>query len=408
MRCSFNINIINIYIMQGSKKNIRVAILGIGNCCSSLYQGLHFYKNNTICTGLMKKDIGGYLVENVEVVLAFDVDKRKVGKSLKYAIVEKPNCTPLFLSMEEMEDGPIVKMGTIMDGVCEITNSNTSNFSPEETFVLSDEPEIKKEEMVSLLIDNKIDILINYLPVGSQKATEYYAECCIESKTSFLNCIPVFIASDPSWEQKFVDANIPIIGDDMKSQFGASVLSQMIQELAILRGHKVKCHIQRNIGGNTDFLNMTDKSRVQSKKISKENVLTSQDKINNVSSNTFFHAGPSEYIAYYKDNKIANFHVELEGFMGSPVVLDAQLSVYDSPNSAGVVIDAIRYLKVARELGLRGSLRGPSSFTQKSPPVQQTLANSIQECNDLANRKINDTLKPQTQHYIVASDLNKN
>jgi myo-inositol-1-phosphate synthase len=175
----------------------------------------------------------------------------------------------------------------------------------------------------------------------------------------------------------------------------------MIQELALSRGHNVKCHIQRNIGGNTDFLNMTDKNRVATKKKSKENVLTSQDKIYNVTTNTFYHAGPSEYISYHKDNKIANIHVEMEGFMGSPVVLDAQLSVIDSPNSAGVVMEAIRYLKVARELNLRGSLRGPSAFTQKSPPLQLSFSDSLKECEDLENRIINNNLLIQTKHYVV-------
>ena len=283
---------------------------------------------------------------------------------------------PLFIEIDKIEDGPIVFMGKILDGISDIMN----NYPEDERFCISDKVELSFNEIVNLLKDNSIDILINYLPVGSQRATEFYAECCLQSNTSLLNCIPVFIASDPIWEQKFVDANIPIIGDDMKSQFGASIFSQMIQEIALNRGHKVKCHIQRNIGGNTDFLNMTDKTRIETKKKSKENVLISQDKIRNLNTNTFYHAGPSEYISYHKDNKIANIHVEMEGFMGSPVILDAQLSVIDSPNSAGVVMEAIRYLKVARELGLRGSLRGPSAFTQKSPPLQLTFSEALKEC----------------------------
>ena len=224
----------------------------------------------------------------------------------------------------------------------------------------------------------------------------------MESGVSLCNCIPVFIASNPEWEQKFVDKGIPLIGDDMLSQFGASIFSKMIQELAFARGHKVKCHIQRNIGGNTDFLNMTDKERVKSKKISKENVINSQNRIRDIDlNNSFIHAGPSEYIRYYKDNKVANFRVEMEGFMGSPVILDAQLSVIDSPNSAGVVIDAIRYLKVARELGIIGSLRGPSAFTQKSPPEQMIFSNIQFECDELANRKLTDITRIQTEKYNV-------
>ena len=198
--------------------------------------------------------------------------------------------------------------------------------------------------------------------------------------------------------KKFIDRGIPIIGDDMKSQFGASILSQMLQELAFERGHKVKCHIQRNIGGNTDFLNMTNQDRLVQKKISKENVIRSQNDIRDIpQDDTFYHAGPSEYIGYYGDNKVANIHMEMEGFMGAPVTLDAQLSVIDSPNSAGVVTDAIRYLKVAREMGIRGSLRGPSAFTQKTPPQQLSFKDAIFECDALANREYTDITRLQVK-----------
>jgi len=198
-----------------------------------------------------------------------------------------------------------------------------------------------------------------------------------------------------------------LIGDDMKSQFGASILSQMLQELAFARGHKVKCHIQRNVGGNTDFLNMIDMSRLKSKKISKENVIRSQHDIREVDpSESFLHAGPSEYISYYDDNKVANFRVEMEGFMGAPVILDAQLSVIDSPNSAGVVIDAIRYLKVAQEMGVIGALRGPSAFTQKTPPQQLMFSETLDECDALSNRKLTRFTKNQTKWYS-SEDLYK-
>lgn len=361
---------------------INVAIVGAGNCASSLYQGLHYYETNVANSeGLMRNDIGGYTVKDVNVVAAFDVDRRKVGVCFRDAILSKPNCTPIYYK-DKMREGPIVMMGTVLDGVASIME----NYPEDEAFRVSDEAPVN---IVQVLRDCKVDILINYLPVGSQKATEFYANACIEAQVAFLNCIPVFIASDPIWEQKFIQAGLPLVGDDMKSQFGASILSQMLQELAFSRGHHVKCHIQRNVGGNTDFLNMTDQTRVVSKKKSKENVIRSQHEIHGVdSSASFLHAGPSEYINYYQDNKIANIHVEMSGFMGAPVVLDAQLSVIDSPNSAGVVIDAIRYLKVAREMGIVGSLRGPSAFTQKSPPVQMTFAQTLEECNSLAERKL--------------------
>jgi myo-inositol-1-phosphate synthase len=252
--------------------------------------------------------------------------------------------------------------------------------------------EFYKKKLSNILLENKVDVLINYLPVGSQLATEFWANIAIENKISFVNCIPVFIASNKEWEKKFYDNKTTIIGDDMRSQFGASILSQMLQELAFERGHKVKAHIQRNVGGNTDFLNMEDKSRLSSKKISKENVIKSQNEIRNISiDGSFLHAGPSEYIAYYGDNKVANFRLELEGFGGAPVILDAQLSVQDSPNSAGVVIDAIRYIKVANELGIYGALKGPSAFTQKTPPKQMMFVDALKECEALANRQYTDS-----------------
>ena len=360
-------------------EKIRVAIIGVGNCASSLYQGLFFYKDKDENVGIIRSDIGGYTIKDIEVVAAFDVDSRKVGKHMKYAILETPNCTPQYVKTEDMDLGPKVLRGNTLDGISDIFLSRKSE---NETIKLDDSEPVSIEEVLK---STKTDVLINYLPVGSQLATEYYANCCLNTGVSLLNCIPVFIASDPIWDKKFETAGIPMIGDDMKSQFGASILSQLLQELALTRGLNIKCHIQRNIGGNMDFLNMTDQSRLKSKKKSKENVITSQNKLKNVE-NTFCHAGPSEYISYHKDNKIANLHMEMEGFMGAPITLDAQLSVIDSPNSAGVVLDAIRYLKVAREIGLKGSLKGPSAFTQKSPPVDLTYEDSIKECEKLSNR----------------------
>ena len=359
--------------------SINIAIVGVGNCCSSLYQGFTYYSNNTNNTnGIMREQIGGYGINNINVVAAFDIDERKVGKTLKSAIVSKPNCTPMFADYDKIPDGPTVMMGNLLDGV----SDHMLDVPEDNGFRVSRK---KCDDIRDILISKKVDILINYLPVGSQTATEYYANCCLETGVSLLNCIPVFIASDPVWEAKFIEKGIPLIGDDMKSQFGASILSQMLQELAFARGHKVKCHIQRNIGGNTDFLNMTNTDRLASKKISKENVIRSQNDIRGISQrDTFFHAGPSEYIQYHGDNKIANIHMEMEGFMGAPVVLDAQLSVIDSTNSAGVVMDAIRYLKVARDKGMVGSLRGPSAFTQKTPPEQLSMRDAIAECDKIS------------------------
>ena len=235
---------------MSKKQNIRVAIVGVGNCANSLYQGLTYYAGYTAGQerdGVMKSRIGGYSVANIEVVAAFDVDRRKVGKCFREAMNAEPNCTPTY--EKNVPDGPIVQMSPIMDGVPELM----SDYPEAEAFRVAD---LEPVDVVQVLTDRKVDILINYLPVGSQKATEWYAEKCLEAGVSLLNCIPVFIASNPVWEQKFIDAGIPLIGDDMKSQFGASILSQMLQELAFARGLNVKAHIQRNVGGNTDFLNI--------------------------------------------------------------------------------------------------------------------------------------------------------
>ena len=269
--------------------------------------------------------------------------------------------------------------------------SHMDNYPEDVRFVKAKAEALSDQTILDVINDSKLDAIINYLPVGSQEATEYWANVCLQTGVSFVNCIPVFIASNEEWNQKFVDAGIPIIGDDMRSQFGASILSQVYEELAAARGHKVKAHIQRNIGGNTDFLNMMDASRLQYKKISKENVLYGTRGRDEAAG--FKHAGPSEFISYYGDNKVANFRLELEGLMGSPVILDTQLSVQDSPNSAGVVIDAIRYVKVARELGLKGALHGPSAFTQKTPPLQMELSDAIAECEALSNRQLTDTTR---------------
>lgn len=371
--------------MSKSKSKIKVGIIGLGNCAKSLVEGISYYGQKTGVDGIMQPNIGGYKAGDVDVVIAFDIDARKTGKAIGDAIYAKPNCAIDLHKVDSKEfSGPVFRTETI-DGY----PKHMDNYPVDKRFLESDRTALAREEIISLIQSYEVDILINYLPVGSQKATEYWAEICLDAGVSFLNCIPVFIASDPVWEQKFIDAKIPLIGDDMRSEFGASILSQVLQELAFARGHKVKAHIQRNVGGNTDFLNMEDSSRLASKKISKENVIRAQNDIRGIGTeDSFLHAGPSEYISYYGDNKVANFRLELEGFMGAPVILDAQLSVQDSPNSAGVVIDAIRYLKVAREMGIVGALRGPSAFTQKTPPQQMMLQDAMYECDELAARRL--------------------
>lgn len=371
---------------------IKVAVVGAGNCFSALYQGLEYYKNAEAATipGIMFADIGGYRPSDIEVVAVYDVDARKVGKTTGEAIFAQPNCARVF--QPDVPAGPVVEMGHVLDGVSQYMLDQ-----PEELGfrVAKDKP----VDVTASLKKSGADILINYLPVGSQEATEFYAQAAIDAGVAFLNCIPVFIASNPVWEQKFIDAGLPIVGDDMRSQLGASVLSQVLQELAFDRGLVVDFHQQLNIGGNTDFNNMMVQTRLASKKKSKENVIRAQNDLRGipVPEHSLF-AGPSTYLPYLKDNKVAYFNLRLRGFGDAPVTVDIKLSVQDSENSAGVVIDAIRYLKVARELGVVGALRGPSAWTQKTPPEQMMYADAKQECAALAERKLTTSVRKQVHH----------
>lgn len=374
---------------MAKKESIKVAVIGVGNCFSALYQGFEYYREHDEenISGIMFSDIGGYRTSDIEVVAAFDVDKRKVGKPVGEAIFAEPNCVRIF--QEEVPAGPLVQMGPVLDGVSDYMQEQPAELG----FRVADK---KPVDVVKVLKDSGADILINYLPVGSQEATEFYAQAAIDAGVAFLNCIPVFIASDPKWEQKFIDAGLPIIGDDMRSQVGASVVSQVLQELAFDRGMDVDFHQQINIGGNTDFNNMMVQSRLSSKKKSKENVIRAQNDIRGIEvpEHSLF-AGPSTYIPYLKDNKVAYFNLRFRGFGGAPITIDMKLSVQDSENSAGVVIDAIRYLKVARELGVVGALRGPSAWTQKTPPEQMMYADAKAECMALSKRELTAAVKKQ-------------
>jgi myo-inositol-1-phosphate synthase len=363
-------------------KKIKVAVAGVGNCFSALYQGVNFYKDHEEenIPGVMFSRIGGYHPADIEFVAAFDVDRRKVGRPIGEAIFAAPNCARVFCP--NVPPGVTVQMAPVFDGVSQHMLEQPERFG----FRISNEEPC---DVAQVLRDTKADILLNYMPVGSQIATEFYANACLSANVAFLNCIPVFIASDPVWEQKFIDAGLPLIGDDMRSQVGASVMSQVLQELAFDRGAVVKYHQQLNVGGNSDFNNMMTQERLASKKISKENVIRAQNDIRGipVDDDALF-AGPSTFIPYLKDNKVAYFKIELEGFGGAPIEIDAKLSVQDSENSAGVVIDAIRYLKVAREEGIVGALRGPSAWTQKTPPQQLMYADAKAECEAFANRNL--------------------
>lgn len=381
-------------------KKINVAIVGVGNCAKSLVEGVALYScHDTQDEGLAFACVGGYYPEHINFALAYDVDSRKVGKPLSEAIFAKPNCAMDFdVDKSEIEvvcksgkaDHSLptyVKMGKILDGVAEHMKElpEDEGFRQVSTLAYA---ELTHDKLVADLKKYEIDVLLNYLPVGSQKATEFYINACLEAKVPFVNCIPVFIVSNPEWEKKIIEAGIPAIGDDMRSQLGASVMSQALQELFFNRGMTVKFHEQTNHGGNTDFANMMDQTRLASKKTSKENVIRSQNDIRGIPvPKNGIYAGPSSYIPYHGDNKVAHFRIEAEGFGGAPVTFDARLSVQDSPNSAGVVIDAIRYLQVAREMGMVGSLRGPSAATQKTPPTQMMIDEAYEECRAMANRE---------------------
>lgn len=372
---------------------IKVAIVGVGNCASAIYQGLTYYKGVTGANipGVMFAEIGGYTLQDIEVVAAFDVDARKVGLPMGQAIFQEPNCARVFA--KDVPDGPIVQMGEVLDGVSEYMQ----NEREDRGFRVSDQSPV---DVVSALKDSGAQILINYLPVGSQKATEFYMQAAIDAGVAVVNCIPVFIASNPEWEQKFIDAKLPIIGDDMRSQVGASVLSQMLQELAFDRGAEVDFHQQINIGGNTDFNNMMVQSRLESKKKSKENVIRAQNDIREIPlpKDSLF-AGPSTFIPYLEDNKVAYLNVRLRGFGDAPITIDAKLSVQDSENSAGVVVDAIRYLQVAREMGMIGTINGPSAFTQKSPKYQMKFKDAMAECEAIAERNLTEVTKRENMFH---------
>ncbi len=355
---------------------INIAIAGVGNCASALLQGIEMYKNspdNTI--GLMHYNLGGYTPGDINVVAAFDVDKRKVGKSLKEAVLSQPNCTTLFYS--DLPDYPVrVQMGHVLDGVSE----HMADYSADKSFIVADE---KPCDVVKVLKESGADILINYLPVGSEKAAKFYAEACLEANVGFINAIPVFIASDEAWAKKFEEKNIPIIGDDIKSQVGATIVHRVLTKLFENRGVALDRTYQLNFGGNTDFLNMLNHSRLASKKKSKTQSV--QAELSEALSNENIHIGPSDYVPWLNDNKICFIRMEGRGFGNVPLTLDVKLSVEDSPNSAGVIIDAVRCMKLALDRKIGGILYSISAYTMKSPPVQYTDSEAKNMVEDYIN-----------------------
>lgn len=348
-------------------KKIKVAIAGIGNCASSLIQGIHYYrdKNDEDVVGLMHPVIGGYRSSDIDVVCAWDIDARKVGKDVAEAIFARPNCTTVFCE-EVPKTGVKVRMGKVLDGFSE----HMKDYPEEHTFVLADQPEPTKEEVVAWLKESGAEVFMNYLPVGSEEASRFYAECALEAGVAFVNNIPVFIASDPEWAKRFEEKNIPIIGDDIKAQLGATITHRTLTDLFSKRGVKLERTYQLNTGGNTDFLNMKNQDRLTSKKESKTEAV--QSVAAKRLDDTNIHVGPSDYIPWQEDNKVCFLRMEGKLFGDVPMNLELRLSVEDSPNSAGVAIDSIRLAKLALDREIGGVLEGPSAYLCKHPMKQYT------------------------------------
>lgn len=341
-----------------SGKTIRVAIVGVGNCASSFVQALHFYRERPEAagpqTGLMNADLGRYAIDDIEVVAAFDVHAGKVGHDLSEAIFCSPNNTLRFAEVPHL--GVTVQRGPVLDGI----GAYVADMVP-----LSDAPEV---DVAAVLRESGAQVLVNYLPAGSEAATRAYMEAALAAGCGVVNCIPVFIASDPVWSGRFRAAGLPIIGDDIKSQVGATIVHRTLVNLFKDRGVTVDRTYQLNFGGNTDFKNMLERQRLESKKISKTRAVASQTATQMAEND--IHIGPSDYVPWLEDRKWAQIRIEGTGIGGAPVNIELKLEVWDSPNSAGVVLDAVRCLALAFDRGIGGCIEGPSSFLMKSPPVQ--------------------------------------
>jgi len=339
--------------------NINVAIIGVGNCASSLVQGVYYYKKakeTEFVPGLMHVNLGGYHVSDIKFVAAFDIDKNKVGKDLAQAIFTLPNNT--FQFTEVPATGVKVQRGMTHDGLGKYL-SQIIEKAPGPTV-----------DIVKILKETHTDVVLNYLPVGSEEATKWYIEQVLAAGCGFINCIPVFIAREKYWQKRFEEKGLPVIGDDIKSQVGATIVHRVLTRLFRDRGVKLERTYQLNFGGNTDFLNMLERERLESKKISKTTAVTSQ--LDYKLDPDDIHVGPSDYVPWLKDRKFCHIRMEGRTFGDVPLNLELKLEVWDSPNSAGVVIDAIRCCKLALDRGLKGALIAPSAYFMKSPPVQYT------------------------------------
>jgi myo-inositol-1-phosphate synthase len=338
-------------------KKIRVAIVGVGNCASSLVQGRYYYENavdTDDIPGLMHVNLGGYHISDVEFVAAFDIDKNKVGKDLSEAIYTKPNNTFVFQKVPNL--GVKVERGMTHDGLGKYL-SQIIEKAPGPT-----------ADVVGILKERKVDLVVSYLPVGSEEATKWYVEQALQAGVGFINCIPVFIGREPYWQRRFAEKGLPVIGDDIKSQVGATISHRVLTRLFMDRGVRLDRSYQLNFGGNTDFLNMLERERLESKKISKTNAVTSMLDYEIDPDN--MHVGPSDHVPWLKDRKWCYIRMEGTTFGDVPLNLEMKLEVWDSPNSAGVVIDAIRCMRLGLDRGLAGTLVAPAAYFKKSPPIQ--------------------------------------
>lgn len=362
---------------------VRVAIIGVGNCASSLVQGVHYYKNakeKEFIPGIMHVNLGGYHIRDIEFSAAIDIDKNKVGKDLSEAIYTKPNNTFRFADVPK--SGIKVQRGMTHDGLGYYL-SKIIEKAPGPT-----------ADIVKILKDTGTDVVVNYLPVGSEEATKWYVEQVLEAGCGFVNCIPVFIAREKYWQKRFEDRGLPVIGDDIKSQVGSTIAHRVLTHLFRVRGVKMERTYQLNVGGNTDFLNMLERSRLESKKISKTNAVTSQLDYDIGEDNV--HIGPSDYVAWLTDRKWAYIRMEGKTFGDVPLNLEMKLEVWDSPNSAGVVIDAVRCCKLGLDHGLSGALTAPSSYFKKSPPIQYTDEEARRLTEEFIAKYGKKKSKPQT------------
>ena len=372
---------------------VRVAIVGVGNCASSLIQGVYYYQDahdDDFIPGLMHVNLGGYHIRDIEFVAAFDVDADKVGKDLSEAIFSGQNNTYIFHRPPHI--GVEVMRGPTLDGL---------GYYLKQVIEESPEPPV---DVAQVLRDTQADVLINYLPVGSEEATRWYMEQALKAGVAVVNAMPVFIATDPEWQQRFYDAGLPIIGDDIKSQVGATITHRILTRLFEDRGVRIDRTYQLNFGGNTDFLNMLERSRLESKKISKTQAVTSQLTASELPAENI-HVGPSDYVPWLQDRKWAHIRIEGTTFGNVPLNIELKLEVWDSPNSAGVIIDAVRCAKLGLDRGLKGALVAPSAYFKKSPPIQFT--------DDVARAKLeafiagenNETLPPMPETETQEQEL---